>query len=184
MCQCPMTGFFISTVNRMGFVEGQQAVSMPYDGLFSFLLPEDLLLKMAKGVNALWRAFFISTGKHGTSAAVSARVNALWRAFFISTSTGQQQSLYIMRCQCPMTGFFHFYDILDPPRDTRNTCVNALWRAFFISTKIRGTWLLLNPRVSMPYDGLFSFLRIGSSWSILWICGVSMPYDGLFSFLR
>ena len=37
-------------------------VSMPYDGLFSFLLPQCRKPKIKrKGVNALWRAFFIST---------------------------------------------------------------------------------------------------------------------------
>ena len=63
-------------------------------------------------------------------------------------------------CQCPMTGFFHFYDEL----------LKVYWAGYLL--------------VSMPYDGLFSFLHVVRVKDLTRIQVVSMPYDGLFSFLR
>ncbi len=136
MCQCPMTGFF-------HFYSGDDDV--PTSGIY--------------GVNALWRAFFISTEKLRTHREVRKfGVNALWRAFFISTAK--------KRCV---------------KRTKRG--VNALWRAFFISTIRPFPISAISCVVSMPYDGLFSFLpKSVGAWER--IRRVSMPYDGLFSFLQ
>ena len=136
-CQCPMTGFFHFYRSSSKGSKWPPDVSMPYDGLFSFLLwRSPPVPERVRGVNALWRAFFIST--YGDWSREDASrcfcVNALWRAFFISTWN---------------RGHWHRSSIR----------VNALWRAFFISTSSR-TWSYWNDLlVSMPYDGLFSFLR-------------------------
>ena len=187
VCQCHMTGFFhfypknswktrgayggvnalwraffISTKSKeVQIMDEQLIVSMPYDGLFSFLrnisfatvsgssvsMPYDGLFSflreqkqksssLQKSVNALWRAFFISTrtGRRNGELSVCVGVNALWRAFFISTAdpaydwwvlgyvcqcpmtgffistrSAPLRSWHSGWCQCPMTGFFHFY---------------------------------------------------------------------------
>ena len=79
--------FFISTENNTRQRCGLFKVSMPYDGLFSFLPTEVFKLRNEDG----------------------ACVNALWRAFFISTLDVQKLVDLFGGCQCPMTGFFHFY---------------------------------------------------------------------------
>ena len=69
-------------------------------------------------------------------------------------------STALSRCQCPLSGFLHFYE--DP--DVRVTvaaqgCVNALYRAFSISTMEK---LMINNVtiiVSMPFIGLSPFLQ-------------------------
>ena len=179
--------FFISTIPTQSNLMTDQ-VSMPYDGLFSFLRGPAIPCNDARaGVNALWRAFFISTLRKDFS----------YREISV-------------KCQCPMTGFFHFYVVrpsfsslhirrVSMPYDglfsflqnpfhyhrIRGMCVNALWRAFFISTEEKKMKEKIEKMVSMPYDGLFSFLhpQPGPDKNRP-DKNVSMPYDGLFSFLR
>ena len=183
---------------------------MPHNWLFHFYCAAATrLLSYPSGVNALWRAFFISTTLmeiNGTPGLKS--VNALWRAFFISTKIMLAVMAALRTCQCPMTGFFHFYW---PGRRTgihewtgcqcpmtgffhfyfnffrswrrRCSCVNALWRAFFISTKINRDHPKCSRRVSMPYDGLFSFLRFaGIHGARVFAC--QCPMTGFFHFYR
>ena len=112
-CQCPMTGFFHFYWIMKNTKTTAFTVSMPYDGLFSFL-------HICRRRNQTWG---------------SCGVNALWRAFFISTFTASRMQSLTGVCQCPMTGFFHFYTFdLVASKPTFYYGVNALWRAFFIST--------------------------------------------------
>ena len=160
VCQCPMTGFF------------------------HFYHSSTQRRSMIHGVNALWRAFFISTGRiHAAGDNKKWCVNALWRAFFISTcppSRGMNSWRRVSMpydglfsflrsrhrsgidghtgCQCPMTGFFHFYKV----------------RAKTSS----GTPL----KVSMPYDGLFSFLLLSGTYENMIFSRCQCPMMGFFHF--
>ena len=87
-CQCPLSGFlhFYTHSNRCR-THSRMAVSMPFIGLSPFL-PGHLLLHSTNliCVNALYRAFSISTRSKYDKARCVARVNALYRAFSISTT--------------------------------------------------------------------------------------------------
>ena len=159
-CQCPMTGFFHFYGIPTDEVHAVCGCQCPMTGFFHFYEETESkkLRKRYDGVNALWRAFFISTDINLRSENCYIGVNALWRAFFISTLPAENADGGSAWCQCPMTGFFHFYSI----------------KAHSVTT----TWT-----VSMPYDGLFSFLHVVAVEEII-MRDVSMPYDGLFSFLH
>ena len=80
---------------------------------FSPFLPKKVGIKQNGYycVNALYRAFSISTviitkWKDATEKCV----NALYRAFSISTRVRKLQINSRMMCQCPLSGFFHFYN--------------------------------------------------------------------------
>ncbi len=61
-------------------------------------------------VNALNRAFLISTGKeHEYFDLTYYGVNALNRAFLISTNPYAAEEISRNECQCPQSGFPHFY---------------------------------------------------------------------------
>ena len=162
---------------------------MPYDGLFSFLR------RTCKRAEKIWKEC----------------VNALWRAFFISTVCGDRWAWTSQcMCQCPMTGFFHFYVCAVYYANASMKCVNALWRAFFISTDLRETleydfnvgvnalWraFFISTAANAveqyeemgwcqcPMTGFFHFYTLTSKSVRYRSMGVSMPYDGLFSFLR
>ena len=113
-------------------------VSMPYDGLFSFLHDLCIYKKIKKGgrVSMPYDGLFsfLLTGRQNCTSTSPRGVNALWRAFFISTVPVAYNDRYNRRCQCPMTGFFHFYGKTDGKEKSLRNSVNALWRAFFIST--------------------------------------------------
>ena len=68
-CQCPMTGFFHFYFFTTCSQTSENVVSMPYDGLFSFLRSwwKERGRESTSSVNALWRAFFISTNSGGPS---------------------------------------------------------------------------------------------------------------------
>ncbi len=161
---------------------------MPYDGLFSFLR------RTCKRAEKIWKEC----------------VNALWRAFFISTVCGDRWAWTSQcMCQCPMTGFFHFYVCAVYYANASMKCVNALWRAFFISTDLRETleydfnvgvnalWraFFISTAANAveqyeemgwcqcPMTGFFHFYKHIRK-AINLIQKVSMPYDGLFSFLH
>ena len=61
-------------------------------------------------------------------------VNALYRAFFISTKGENDYEDHKFMCQCPVSGFLHFYVGTVIGAVLIGGCVNALYRAFFIST--------------------------------------------------
>ena len=157
---------------------------MPYDGLFSFLRQSPLEgVREAARVNALWRAFFISTAQKGSSKRHIPCVNALWRAFFISTTVCNILIPAYYFVSMPYDGLFSFLPGRNMQGWSLTTGVNALWRAFFIST-YKQTWNCSYKKwVSMPYDGLFSFLHYYHDHFCSLQHSVSMPYDGLFSFL-
>ena len=85
---------------------------MPYIGLSSFLQEYEVTYVNDRGcVNALYRAFFISTA------------DRLWQRF-----------VFHILCQCPISGVLHFYDNGRKVFLELRKSVNALYRAFFIST--------------------------------------------------
>ncbi len=64
-----------------------------------------------------------------------------------------------MLCQCPISGFSHFYGPAICHREFRlQDCVNALHRASPISTSIKKEEEKMTVFVSMPYIGLLPFL--------------------------
>ena len=65
---------------------------------------------------------------------INTGVNALSRAFFISTEKKIEKYFGAIECQCPQSGFLHFY--VNVYKEVGKVCcVNALSRAFFISTE-------------------------------------------------
>ena len=215
-CQCPMTGFFhfyqnqcwsteswcggvnalwraffISTLKRPGTSNLEKRVSMPYDGLFSFLRRLGKIFPTSRmlSVNALWRAFFISTqGILTTCYIVAEQVSMPYDGLF-SFLLIWRSAIYVSwcgRCQCPMTGFFHFYLALAYAGTVHKSQVSMPYDGLFSFLLQHGMGMTISvDRVSMPYDGLFSFLPCCSQRTCcrrFW--AVSMPYDGLFSFLR
>ena len=64
----------------------------------------------------------------------------------------------MIKCQCPYSGFLHFYQDCGCNATVCVRCVNALIRAFFISTEEK-TMTEEETMVSMPLFGLSSFLR-------------------------
>ena len=68
-------------------------------------------------------------------------VNALYRAFSISTLPIFVKDEDPDVCQCPLSGFLHFYILMPHFRISTLTCVNALYRAFSISTLPSGNAL-------------------------------------------
>lgn len=60
-------------------------------------------------VNAPSRAFFISTFLNPIELQREIGINALSRAFFISTEEGYNVEKATEMCQCPKSGFLHFY---------------------------------------------------------------------------
>ena len=85
--------------------------------------------------NALCRASPISTRKQlMKTRAPRLSVNALYRASPISTMKQKNSQLFTRRCQCPISGFSHFYHPLILRKNPKSV-------------------------VSMPYIGLLPFLR-------------------------
>ncbi len=134
---------------------------MPFIGLSPFLHYGKISMgKIARCVNALYRAFSIST---------YSRISINWNMAKL--------------CQCPLSGFFHFYKKKDKMEiikkgvsmpfiglfpfllklmkhhySRRIYSVNALYRAFSISTLVWECPNCGNRDVSMPFIGLFPFL--------------------------
>ncbi len=85
--------------------------------------------------------------------------NALSRALCISTNSWPDLLPQDMLCQCPFSGFMHFY--------RKRT-----------ASQIRQQSL-----VSMPFLGLYPFLHYFSSYFCYPYIYVSMPFLGLYPFL-
>ena len=62
-------------------------------------------------------------------------------------------------CQCPLSGFLHFYVCEYLQVQPSEISVNALYRAFSISTTGIDIPMELLEGVSMPFIGLSPFLR-------------------------
>ena len=117
--------------------------------------------ELFSGVNALYRAFSISTKIYNLAKQQLMCQCPLSGFFHFYAYVGFTQELGSIECQCPLTGFFHFYTIC---RGTitinfecqcplsgflhfyagkyldvlvKDVCVNALYRAFSISTNRR-----------------------------------------------
>ena len=86
-CQCPLSGFLHFYIMEKLVWERLLDVSMPFIGLSPFLhsLAMDIMTSVCC-VNALYRAFSIST---------------------YCPRCGSFNDHY--ECQCPLSGFFHFY---------------------------------------------------------------------------
>ena len=182
-CQCPMTGFFISTKNDKRKQDKWNGVSMPYDGLFHFYIMKKLYRVVYFECQCPMTGFFISTEPWSRARTIrrpvsmpydglfhfylyrtrtsksSARtgVNALWRAFSF------------LRC-IPSTGIW-----------AMSACVNALWRAFSFLPRRKKCWFMYYICVNALWRA-FSFLQNTAENSLGTRSIVSMPYDGLFHF--
>ena len=66
-------------------------------------------------------------------------------------------------CQCPLSGYLHFYMVIKKATFNSAICVNALYRAISISTRTDKSLTEMEDYVSMPFIGLSPFLR-----STLW----------------
>ena len=133
---------------------------MPYDGLFSFLPTLHMTKKIPLCVSMPYDGLF---------------------SFLLEEPPCLRS--YSCRCQCPMTGFFHFYRYFGIKTTLTEDGVNALWRAFFISTEDILQQLVDSRGCQCPMTGFFHFYRYRVRSSVHKYT-VSMPYDGLFSFLR
>ncbi len=184
-------------------------MSMPYIGLLPFLRGNSIKNKCGMyRVNALYRASPISTADAYKNENHELSVNALYRASPISTQfrrnrQNRQRSVsmpYIgllpflrillrvaqrrIWCQCPISGFSHFYLSCFWKSEESLSCVNALYRASPISTGSRQRsgnrfYLCVNALYrASPISTRFSTLRNFIDYI------VSMPYIGLLPFLR
>ena len=91
-------------------------------------------------------------------------VNALYRAFSISTAGNEAgETIIAAMCQCPLSGFLHFYANQWVEDSTHACCVNALYRAFSISTGIIMKRLINKLLCQCPLSGFLHFYlhRIG-----------------------
>ena len=119
-CQCPLSGFLHFYMAGVTVeLKKRHTVSMPFIGLSPFLPPvtkqeKQLLLQC---------------------------VNALYRAFSISTGIIMKRLINKLLCQCPLSGFLHFYLHRIGGIYYEKYCVNALYRAFSISTLPSGNAL-------------------------------------------
>ena len=82
----------------------------PVSGLFHFYINlKPIKQEKSRSVNALCRAYSISTVTCDVKKFGIRGVNALCRAYSISTDFREQYQLFDKRCQCPVSGLFHFY---------------------------------------------------------------------------
>ena len=87
------------------------------------------------------------------------RVNALYRAFSISTSYADIKKTLDYTCQCPLTGFFHFYVEKSHVQEKKKTVSQCPLSGFFhfYASVVFGSgypW-----QESMPFIGLLPFLQ-------------------------
>ena len=86
-------------------------------------------------------------------------VNALYRAFSISTAGNEAgETIIAAMCQCPLSGFLHFYANQWVEDSTHACCVNALYRAFSISTE----YLQVQPSEIMSVNALYRAFSIST----------------------
>ena len=110
-------------------------VSMPFIGLSPFLLWQSNDRKVwRRCVNALYRAFSIST---------------YWVLFLYPKLR--------RKCQCPLSGFLHFYWETNDRKVWRRLRVNALYRAFSISTDNLGREEVQIKTCQCPLSGFLHF---------------------------
>ena len=109
--------------------------------------------------------------------------NARNRAFLFSTKMNHYREFVRDMCQCPQSGFPHFYCSKHYLVRILPVGVNALNRAFLISTQTAAEAKQWTLTVSMPSIGLSSFLHTWGGWTNA-SRSVSMPSIGLSSFLR
>ena len=121
-------------------------------------------------VNTLQRANTISTMKMFKRKfmiiCVSMPFNGLLPFLLMNYITN---SFSVNMCQCPSTGYYHFYEFLNGKDKQFTKSVNALQRAITISTY---EWTLCANfwiHVSMPFNGLLPFLPCPSETPYL--CG-------------
>ena len=107
---------------------------MPYLGLLPFLQMKVITLNVMKHC-----------------------VNALSRASPISTIHADFHWGGILVCQCPISGFSHFYDYISSELQRSQNCVNALSRASPISTNENTFGKLLNFLCQCPISGFSHF---------------------------
>ena len=111
LCQCPLAGLYHFYSLHRHEKSQLPGVSMPSGGLIPFL-----------------------QGTQGGASPDKTGVNALRRAYTISTSAfGRNSNGFIIWCQCPLAGLYHFYWVRKRGRKGNKT-------------------------VSMPSSGLIPFL--------------------------
>ena len=114
-CQCPSTGylhFYLEYASEELKDDAEIVCQCPSTGYLHFYPGDDVSCSYRHFVcvNALQRATFISTHTSPFfSNKMFRRVNALQRATFISTMRDYNQSHWNEMCQCPSTGYLHFY---------------------------------------------------------------------------
>ena len=92
-------------------------------------------VKIKQCVNALYRAFSISTKKYFIEDAEYTLCQCPLSGFLhFYTERTVFMSTALSRCQCPLSGFLHFYAFHRKENDLWKKSVNALYRAFSIST--------------------------------------------------
>ena len=111
-------------------------------------------------VNALWRASPISTARKERGISHEHAVSMPYiRLLPFLQMAETKTSIRQIVCQCPTSGFSHFYQDLTDVQTKANDCVNALHRASPIST-VAVCKNCGEKTVSMPYIGLLPFLLL------------------------
>ena len=185
MCQCPQScflHFYGYKKNQFGFI--YYSVSMPSVVLSSFLpwqTPVNSCYRFI-GVNALSRAFFISTNRStffGKTIYMCQCPQSCFLHFYPVESSGGKGAWV---CQCPQSCFLHFYGSKNNLAKVNMLRVNALSRAFFISTVFKQVQMCISKCVNALSRAFFisTAVRITSPRST---CCVSMPSVVLSSFL-
>ena len=86
-------------------------------------------------------------------------------------------------CQCPASGFFHFYEIMVAQSLLCGICVNALHRASFISTgqTVAGSHKIM---CQCPISGFFHFYSLVTNYRRHFNKLCQCPTSGLFHFYQ
>ena len=112
------------------------------------------------------------------------RVNALWRAYLISTARKERGISHEHAVSMPYIGLLPFLPSICVVRSASEECVNALHRASPISTKPAVVYIFLDIFwCQCPTSGFSHFYRIKTRQLRL-LKTVSMPYIGLLPFLQ
>ena len=161
MCQCPSLGFFHFYDDFDNSLEKVLAVSIPFFGLLSFLQAINVGEYTATvGVNALLRASLISTFEPKN---ISQGDNVSMLFFGLLSFLrmfGVCFGIYDVVCQCPSSGFSHFYRRIVRRRELSTVSVNTLLRASLISTVFNYDAVGLNAMCQCPSSGFSHFYRL------------------------
>ena len=163
MCQCPQSCFLHFYLSATSQPKTSFMCQCPQSCFLHFYLPHLIIANpFLGGVNALSRAFFISTEKVNSLIMMKKSVNALSRAFFISTTARAIANSDTIVCQCPQSCFLHFYKSTLTGVDNSSKMCQCPQSCFLHFYACNCAFYRNTLIVSMPSVVLSSFLRYPS----------------------